>query len=105
MSYYNRYKKLNNDEVIISPPFIKLDEKSTDTMVLYDVKKSRLDKISQEFYGVPFYGWLILIANPEYGGSEWNIRDGQAVRVPLPLDTTLREYERKLLRRLEYYGD
>lgn len=105
MSYYNRYKKLNNDEIIISPPFIKLDEKSTDTMVLYDVKKSRLDKISQEFYGVPFYGWLILIANPEYGGSEWNIRDGQAVRVPLPLDTTLREYERKLLRRLEYYGD
>jgi hypothetical protein len=103
--YYNRYRKLNSDETIISPPFIKLDEKRTDAMIIYDVRKSRLDKISQEYYGVPYYGWLILMANPEFGGLEWNIKDGDAVRIPLPLDSTLREYERKLIQRLDYYGN
>jgi hypothetical protein len=104
-TYFNRYKKLNNDEVTISPPFVKLDEKGTDSMVIYDARKSRLDKISQEFYGVPYYGFLILLANPEFGGLEWNIKDGQAIRIPLPLDVTLREYDRKIMQRLEYYGN
>jgi hypothetical protein len=45
------------------------------------------------------------MANPEFGGLEWNIKDGQAVRIPQPLDVTLREYERKLVQRLDYYGD
>ena len=103
--YYNRYRKLNNDDTIISPPFVKLDDKSTDTMIIYDIRKTRLDKVSQEYYGVPYYSWLILMANPEYGGLEWNIKDGQAVRIPLPLDATLREYERKLIQRLDYYGN
>ena len=38
--YYNRYKKLNNDQGVVSPPFIKLDEKSTDTMIQYDKNKN-----------------------------------------------------------------
>lgn len=104
-SYFNRYKKLNNDDGVISPPFVKLIEKSTDTFIIYDIKKTRLDKVSQEFYGAPFYSWLILMANPEFGGLEWNIIDGQSVRIPLPLDETLREYEQKLVRKLDYYGD
>jgi hypothetical protein len=104
MGYYNRYRKINNDENITSPPFIKLDEKDTDAMIIYDVRKTRLDKVSQEYYGAPFYSWLILIANPEFGGLEWNIKDGQAVRIPLPLDLTLNEYERKLIRKIEFYG-
>lgn len=104
-SYFNRYKKLNNDQTIISPPFVKLDEKSTDTMVIYKINKTRLDKISQEYYGVPYYSWLILMANPEFGGLEWNIRDGQAIRIPLPLDVTLSEYERKISQRLSFYGN
>lgn len=105
MSYFNRYRKLFDDESMISPPFIKLDEKPTDTFVQYSTTKSRLDKISQEYYGEPFFGWLILMANPEVGGLEWNIIDGQIIRVPLPLDITLREYETKLRNRLDYYGE
>lgn len=104
-SYFNRYKKLNNDQTIISPPFVKLDEKSTDTMVIYKINKTRLDKLSQEYYGVPYYSWLILMANPEFGGLEWNIKDGQAVRIPLPLDSTLSEYDRKISQRLNFYGN
>jgi hypothetical protein len=102
--YYNRYKRLFTDEKMVSPPFVKLDEKSTDTMIIYNIGKSRLDKISQEYYGSPYYSWLILVANPEYLGLEWNINDGDAVRVPLPLDTTLVEYERKLNQRLNFYN-
>jgi len=105
MSYLNRYRKLYDDESMITPPFVKLTEKVSDRFVQYNVNKSRLDKISQEYYGEPFYGWLILIANPELGGLEWNIIDGQNIRVPLPLDVTLREYETKLRERLDYYGE
>lgn len=104
MSYYNRYKGLNGDDGTISPPFVKLDPKPTDKFIEYNVTRSRLDKICQEQYGSPFYGWLILMANPEYGGLEWNIIDGSFVRVPFPLDETLKEYQRKLKARLEYYG-
>ena len=52
-SYFNRYKKLNNDSGVISPPFIKLDEKSSDQMVIYSTTRTRLDKLSQEYYGAP----------------------------------------------------
>ena len=104
LKYYNRYQRLNTIDQIISPPFIKLDEKQTDDMIIYDLNKTRLDKVSQEYYGSPYYGWLILMANPEYRGLEWNITDGQAIRVPLPLEDTIREYETKLNQRLNYYG-
>lgn len=104
MAYFNRYRFLNNDEVNITPPFIKLTEKNTDQFVQYNKNRSRLDKISQEMYGSPYYGWLILMANPELGGLEWSIPDGTAIRVPYPLDESIREYERKLNNRLNYYS-
>jgi hypothetical protein len=104
-NYYNRYKRLNNDSGVVSPPFIKLTEKSSDQMVIYNTGKTRLDKLSQDYYGVPYYSWLILLANPEFGGLEWNIKEGQAVRIPLPLNETLNEYEVKIRQRLDYYGE
>lgn len=102
--YYNRYVNINSDDTITSPPFVLLDNKITDKMVIYDVRKSRLDKISQEYYGVPYYGWLILMANPQFRGLEWNIPDGQPIRVPYPLEQTINEYEIKLNNRIRYYG-
>lgn len=103
IGYYNRYEKLNTNDVTISPPFIKLDEKSTDIMVAYGINKTRLDKISQEYYGAPYYGWLILMANPEIGGIEWKINDDELIRIPFPLNDTLNEYKKKLKQRLNYY--
>ena len=90
--------------LIISPPFIKLDEKTTDDMIQYDKRKSRLDKISQDYYGAPYYGWLILMANPELGSSEWEFPDNSTIRIPFPLQDSLREYDTKLKNRLDYYG-
>jgi len=104
MAYYNRYRKLINDDATISPPFIKLTEKNTDTFIQYNTNRSRLDKISQDQYGLPYFGWLIMMANPEFGGLEWNIPDGTFIRIPFPLDQTINEYETKLKNRLDYYG-
>lgn len=103
-AYYNRYKKLNNDDGSISPPFIKLTERNTDKFIQYNINRTRLDKVSSEYYGSPYFNWLILMANPEYLGLEWNIKDGEMVRIPFPLDPALKEYELKLKERLEYYG-
>lgn len=104
LNYFNRYKRLNSDEKRISPPFIKLTEKQTDKFATYTVNKSRLDKLSQQYYGVPYYGWLILMGNPELGASEWEYLDNTTLRIPYPLQDTLREYETKLKNRLDYYG-
>ena len=103
-SYYNRYNTLNNDSQSLSAPRIKLSEKSTDEMIVYNVNKTRLDKVSLQYYNSPYFGFLILMANPQYGGLEWNIQDGQVIRIPYPLKETLDEYILKLSQRLAYYG-
>ena len=102
-TYYNRYQTLNTSDQIVSPPFVKLDEKDTDDFMIYDLGKSRLDKASMQYYDSPYYGWLILMANPIYK-NEWEIPDGQPIRIPLPLQDTLTEYKNKLKQRLNYYG-
>jgi hypothetical protein len=104
LNYFNRYRKLNSDEKRVSPPFIKLDTKQSDKFTTYTVNKSRLDKLSQQHYGAPYYGWLILMANPELGSSEWEFPDNSTIRIPYPLQDTLREYDAKLKNRLDYYG-
>jgi hypothetical protein len=104
LNYFNRYKKLDTNEKHISPPFIKLTEKQSDKFTTYTVNKSRLDKFSQQFYGAPYYGWLILMANSELGSSEWEFPDNSTIRIPFPLQDSLREYETKLKNRLDYYG-
>lgn len=95
-SYYNRYKTTNSDEQYNIVPFVKLTPKESDKFFIYEVNRTRLDKLSQEYYSSPFYGWLIMLANPEYGSSEWDIPSGTPIRIPFPLDVTLEEYKNKL---------
>ena len=52
----------------------------------------RLDKLSYEYYNSPDFGWLIMLANPEYGSIENFIPDGVVLRIPYPLDDTLNIY-------------
>jgi len=104
LNYFNRYKTLDSDTKHVSPPFIKLTEKSTDLFTVYITGKSRLDKMSQQYYSVPYYGWLILMANPDVAPTEWEIPDNTTLRIPYPLQDTLREYETKLKNRIAYYG-
>jgi hypothetical protein len=74
--YYNRYTPFQNNGQTSVVPYIPLTTKPSDKIYVYKVGRSRLDKVSQEYYGTPFFSWLILQANPEFGGLENNIIDG-----------------------------
>lgn len=101
--YYDRYEKYRTNSSVKTLPFIKISEKSTDRT--YKIKvNSRLDIISNEIYGSPYYGWLILQANPSYGGLETNIPVGALIRVPYPLESTLQEIDKKIIRFNNLYG-
>jgi hypothetical protein len=63
-----------------------------------------MDKISQQFYGTPFFGWLIMAANPEFGGLEFNIPDSSILTIPYPLLSSLQDYRAALDNHFFYYG-
>ena len=102
--YYNRYKEflINGQQTVV--PFVSLPSKGTDQRYIYRVAVSRLDKISQQYYNTPFFGWLILQANPEYGGLEWNIPDNSIITIPFPLVSSLQDYQNVLNNYFLYYG-
>jgi len=70
--YWNRYSDflINGEQTTV--PFVKIPQKPTDNAYIYKVARSRLDVISQEYYNSPYFGWLILQANPQFGGLENN---------------------------------
>ena len=80
--YYDRYQQFKSNGKYKMIPFIKLEPKSTDKTVVYFSQRTRLDKLSQEYYGNPYHGWLILLANPKYGGVEESIPNNEIIRIP-----------------------
>jgi len=103
--YYNRYHKMTGPGGKPKPvPFIKLRKKSSDKHITYKHGVTRFDRLSQKYYGNPFHGWLIMLANPSYGGQEWNIPDDTLIIVPFPLMESLEEYKTKLDKHFLYYG-
>ena len=101
---YNRYKDfvINGEQTIV--PYITLPSKSTDKKYIYKVGMSRMDKVSQQYYGSPLFGWLIMQANPQYSGNEWVIPDGSILTIPYPLVASLQDYKNQLDDYLFYYG-
>ena len=91
-NYYNRYTRFVINEVTKPLPFLTIDPKSTDKTVVYNSGRDRLDKFSQQYYNSPYYGWLILLCNPRYGGVEENIPNGEIIRIPFPLTDTIQQY-------------
>ena len=104
LQYFNRYSNflINGQQTIV--PYITLPSKSTDKNYIYKVGQSRLDKISQQYYDSPFFGWLILQANPQFTGMETNIPDGSILTIPFPLLTSLQDYKNELENYTFYYG-
>lgn len=102
--YYNRYSNflVNGEQTVV--PYLQLQPKGSDKKYIYRVGQSRLDKISEQYYGSPFFGWLILQANPEFSGSEFEIPDGTVLTIPYPLVTSLQEYKSTLDNYRFYYG-
>jgi hypothetical protein len=102
--YYNRYSDFNVNGENLIIPFLKLPSLPTDKKTIYKTNSSRLDKISQQYYDSPYFGWLILQANPQVGGLEWNIKDGQVLIVPYPLVASLQNYKQAVDDYFFFYG-
>ena len=103
--YFDRYQFfIENGEFKIVPG-IQLEIKSTDKYYHYRNGKDRLDKLSQEYYGSPTFGWLIMVANPTITGMEFEIPDNFYLRIPFPLVTSLQDYKRAVELYNLYYGE
>ena len=102
--YYNRYYGFLVNGEFKTLPFIKLEVKSTDYYEPFKQNRTRFDALSEKYYNVPYYTWLILQANPAIGGLEFTIRNGYQIRIPYPLESTLREYNDKLKQYIQLYG-
>ena len=102
--YWNRYNTFLIDGQQTVVPFVVVPQKPSDKKYIYKVGQSRLDKISQQYYGAPYFGWLIMQSNPQFGGLEWNIPDGSILNVPYPLLSSLQDYKSALDTHFFYYG-
>jgi hypothetical protein len=103
-SYFDRYQYFIEDGNFKIVPGIDLPIKSTDKYHQYKKGKDRLDKLSQEFYNTPTFGWLIMTANPLSGTNEFEIPDNFILRIPYPLVPTLQDYKRSIELYNLYYG-
>jgi len=102
--YYDRYDRFRNNGKVLPVPFVKLEPKSTDKQVTYKLGQTRLDKLSQTYYNNPYHGWLILLANPEYGGLEFNIPNNAVINVPYPFRESLGQYINEIDKNIKLYG-
>ena len=103
--YFNRYQFFVEDSEFKIVPGIEIPIKTTDKYFFYKKGKDRLDKISQEYYNTPTFGWLILLANPIVGSIEFMIPNNSLLRIPFRLITTLHDYNRNIGLYNLYYGE
>jgi hypothetical protein len=103
--YLDRYQYFLEDGKFRIVPGIEIPIKGTDKYVQFRKNIDRLDKISQEFYDSPTFGWLILLANPQAGSIEFEIPENYYLRIPHPLITSLQDYKRGVELYNIYYGE
>jgi len=103
--YFDRYQFFINDGKFRIVPGIEMPIKGTDKYIQYKKGRDRLDKISQEYYGSPTFGWIIMMSNPTAGLLEFDIPDNFFLRVPYPLISSLQDYKRGVELYNLYYGE
>lgn len=91
----SRYVYLTYDGKMTDMPKISIPFRTTDKYVTYDANKTRLDRIAASIYGEDTYGWLILMANPEYF-IEFDIPRNTVIRVPFPLKDAEADFVSKI---------
>lgn len=101
---YSRYKNFIVDGTYLKVPFIRIPEGPSDCYTYYEVGKTRLDLLSNQYYGDPNFGWLILQANPEYVSLEFLLDTNIKLRIPYPLEIALQNYEEEIKKYDKLYG-
>lgn len=103
--YFDRYQFFIQDGNFEIVPGLELPIKGTDKYIQYGRGKDRLDKLSQEYYDSPTFGWLIMVGNPTCGTNEFEIPNNFLLRVPFPLVNSLQDYRRAVELYKLYYGE
>ena len=94
--YYDRYKDFRVDGKILKVPFTKIEHTDTDLFITFDKSRMRMDTLSYKYYGDANYGWLLMMANPQFGSMEFEIPDKVLFRIPYPLQNALTRYEEEV---------
>ena len=103
--YLDRYQYFEDEGSFKIVPGLEMPIKSTDKYIQFRRNKDRLDKLSQEYYDTPLFGWLILLANPLAGSIEYLIPDNYMLRIPYPLVPSLQDYKKAVDLYKLYYGE
>lgn len=103
--YYDRYQAFRTNGNVKPLPGITLPNNGTDKNYLFRKGKDRLDKISLSYYNNPYSGWLIMLANPEYGGLEFNIPDNTSLVIPFPFESGIDRYITEINKNIALYGE
>lgn len=103
--YYDRYQRFKENGGVRPIPGILINTSVEDKSVVYKLGYTRLDKLSQEYYGNPYHGWLIMSANPKFGGLEWEIPNGEVIRIPFPFKDAIDRYNKEVERHILLYGE
>jgi len=102
--YIDRYLPFREDGKVKPIPGIKIPSASTDLNYVYKQGTTRLDKLSNMFYNNPWSGWLIMAANPQFGGLEFNIPDMTLITVPFPYESATQRYSDEINKFKKLYG-
>lgn|SRR5690606_28972496 len=93
---YDRYEIYRNDDGSIDQlPFVEIPTNASDKYINWRLGVDRLDKVAKRYYDNEFFDFIILLANPNYI-SEFDIDDGDVIRIPFPLDKAKTDYENGL---------
>jgi hypothetical protein len=103
--YYDRYGKFRENANMKPVIGVKIPESTSDKKVVYKQGLSRLDKMSNMYYLNPYSGWLIMLANPQFGGLEFNIPDLTQIRIPYPLEDAMQRYITEINNHILLYGE
>ncbi len=103
--YFNRYEDYTRNGEVKTLPGIILEPLSSDKVEVYKKGVTRLDKLSQLYYNNPYHGFLILARNPQWGGLEFYIPDGEILYIPFTFSNALSRYKAKITKHIELYGE
>ena len=103
--YFDRYGSFRVNAGMKPIPGLGIPSAGSDKNMVYKQGLTRLDKLSQMYYNNPYSGWLIMLANPEFGGLEFNIPDMTLIRVPFPFDSAVARYITQVTNHKALYGE
>jgi hypothetical protein len=103
--YIDRYSAFRTNSEMKPVPGIVIPNATSDKSIVYKQGLTRLDKLSNLYYNNPYSGWLIMLANPEFGGLEFNIPDMTLIRIPFPFDSAASRYLTQVKKHKTLYGE